>query len=170
MNAPYIVIAIVGLIACAIDLRTRRIPNVLTFSAAATGLLFHTVIAGWDGLAMASAGWVVGLFLFLPLFLLRGLGAGDVKLLAAFGAWLGPQTTVIAALAAAILGGIAALILVLVRGRMLETTLNLQNLVTFWMSAGLRPHPALVLGCTDTVRLAYALPITAGALATLWLQ
>ncbi len=102
--------------------------------------------------------------------MLGGLGAGDVKLLAAFGAWLGPETTLVAAAAAAITGGIAAGLLVLMRRRVLETTLNLQNLVTFWMTSGLRPHPALALNRADTVRLAYALPITAGALATFWLR
>ncbi len=53
MNASYLAITVVGLIACATDLRTRRIPNVLTFTAAAAGLLFHTAVAGWGGLATA---------------------------------------------------------------------------------------------------------------------
>ena len=170
LSSPYTVIAVVGLTACIIDLRTRRIPNVLTFSAAAAGLVYHTALGGWDGFATASLGWVAGLLLFLPLFLLRGMGAGDVKLLAAFGALLGPQLTLVAALAAAIIGGIAALLLIVMRRRVVETTQNIHHLLRFWMTAGLRPAPGLVLGCADTVRLAYALPITAGALATIWLQ
>ena len=75
--------------ACATDLRTSRIPNLLTFSAAAAGLAWHA-FGGWAPLASALGGLALGLLLFLPIYLLRGMGAGDVKLLAALGAWLGP--------------------------------------------------------------------------------
>src|SRR4029453_18625043 len=103
ITAPVIVIAAT---ACAFDLRTRRIPNSLTFAAALAALLFHRVTGGCDG-AMTPAGeWVVGLFLFLPFFALRGMGGGDVKLLAALGAWLGPQQVLWLAIYTGIAGGV----------------------------------------------------------------
>jgi prepilin peptidase CpaA len=169
VTTPYAVICVVGLIACAIDLRWRRIPNVLTLTTALAGLLYHYSISGWDGLGSASLGCVVGLAIFFPFFALGGLGAGDVKLLAAFGAWLGPQQIVMAAMATTILGAIAALILLLVRRRLREHLSNLHALLAFWMVSGPRPHPGMTLGTASSIRLAYALPITAGALATLWL-
>jgi prepilin peptidase CpaA len=169
MTVPYVVISIVGLIACAVDLRWRRIPNVLTFSTALAGLFYHYTAGGSDGLISAGLGCLAGLAIFFPLFALGGLGAGDVKLLAAFGAWLGPEQTLVAAMAAAIVGAVGALVVVLVRRRLSPTLKNLQGLVTFWAVAGPRPHPGMTLATADSIRLAYALPITAGALATLWL-
>jgi prepilin peptidase CpaA len=168
VTTPFAVISVVGLIACAIDLRWRRIPNVLTLPTALAGLLYHYSISGSDGLTSALLGALVGLAIFFPLFALGGLGAGDVKLLAAFGAWLGPQQIVIAALATTILGAIAALILVLARRRFVATLANLHGLLAFWRVAGPRPHPGMTLASAGSLRLAYALPITAGALATLW--
>ena len=170
MTTPYAVISVVGLVACAIDLRWRRIPNVLTLPTALAGLLYHYTISGSDGLTSAFLGALVGLAIFFPLFALGGLGAGDVKLLAAFGAWLGPQQTLVAAVATAILGAIAAIVLMLMRRRAVDTLKNVYGLLCFWMVAGPRPHPGMTLGSAGSLRLAYALPITAGALATLWLR
>lgn len=170
VTTPYAVISVVGLIACAIDLRWRRIPNVLTLPTALAGVLYHYSINGSDGLISALLGALVGLSLFFPLFALGGLGAGDVKLLAAFGAWLGPQQTLVAAVATAILGAIAAIVLMLLRRRALHTLTNLYGLLSFWMVEGPRPYPGMTLANAGSLRLAYALPITAGALATLWLR
>jgi prepilin peptidase CpaA len=170
MTQPYLVILVIGLVACVFDLRTRRIPNVLTFSTAGAGLIYHFMIGGWSGAGGAAAGLLLGLLIFFPLFALRGLGAGDLKLLAAFGAWLGPQRTLMAALAAAIFGAAAALILVFFQRRISATASNLHDLVTFWKVAGPRPHPELTLETSPNIRLAYAVPITAGALATLWFR
>src|SRR5687767_13789570 len=80
------------------DLRTRRIPNLMTFSAAAAGLLYHSFAAAGHGAVASGGGWLIGALLFFPIFALRGMGAGDVKLLAALGAWLGPRDVVWVAL------------------------------------------------------------------------
>ena len=105
MAVHQIVALVVALTGCVTDLRTRRIPNVLTFSAAAAAVVFHGVTAGLTGVGHSLSGLAVGLVIFLPLFALRGLGGGDVKLLAALGAWMGPGATVWMALWAAIAGG-----------------------------------------------------------------
>jgi prepilin peptidase CpaA len=83
-------VLLVGATACVTDLRSRRIPNVLTFGASAAAVLFLGVSAGWAGVLWSLEGWAVGCLFFLPWFLLGGMGAGDVKLLAALGAWVGP--------------------------------------------------------------------------------
>ncbi len=76
--------------AAAIDVVTRRIPNPLTFGAALAALLYHTIDGGLPGFGLALGGWCIGAALFLPFFALGGMGAGDVKLVGAIGACLGP--------------------------------------------------------------------------------
>lgn len=76
------------------DLRTRRIPNYLTLGTAAAGLAYNCMSQGLPGLANGILGMLLGFaFLILP-YLWGGMGAGDVKALAALGAWLGPKLTV----------------------------------------------------------------------------
>src|SRR3954453_2102749 len=82
---------LLGGAACMFDWRTRRIPNLLTFGGAAVACAFALTFHGLEGLAVALGGWGVGFVLLLPMFLLGGMGAGDVKLLACLGAWLGPH-------------------------------------------------------------------------------
>lgn len=81
----YIVIAIAGA-AALVDVRTRRIPNVLTFGAALAALVFHIATQGLPGATTAIGGWAVAAALFFAPFALGGMGAGDVKLVAALGA------------------------------------------------------------------------------------
>lgn len=73
------------------DWHSRRIPNYLTFGGALAGLVFQTAVYGWPGLIQAFLGLFLGLGLLLLPFILGGMGAGDVKALAALGAWLGPK-------------------------------------------------------------------------------
>ena len=109
MAFPYLAALAVAVAGCITDLRTRRIPNVLTFGAAAGALGFHLANGGVSGFGWSAAGWRVGAAFFFPLFALRGLGAGDVKLVAALGEWLGPGKTVWLAAFSAIAGGVFAL-------------------------------------------------------------
>jgi prepilin peptidase CpaA len=73
------------------DWRTRRIPNYLTLGGAVAGIVFQTAVLGWTGLVQALLGVFLGLGLLLLPYILGGMGAGDVKALAALGAWLGPK-------------------------------------------------------------------------------
>jgi prepilin peptidase CpaA len=73
------------------DWRSRRIPNFLTFGGALAGIVFQTAVMGWVGLFQALTGLLLGLGLLLLPYILGGMGAGDVKALAALGAWLGPK-------------------------------------------------------------------------------
>lgn len=97
--------------ACVWDVRIRKIPNRLTASLAAAGLLFtmsqHPNLAG---LGIAFGGLAVGLVVWFPSYALGLLGAGDVKLAAAAGMWLGPMRTFEAALVGGIIGGALALL------------------------------------------------------------
>jgi len=75
------------------DVRTRRIPNYLTLGAALAGLGFQFGTHGWAGVGQGLLGLCVGFALMIGFYLKGGMGAGDVKALAALGAWLGPLPT-----------------------------------------------------------------------------
>lgn len=103
-------LAMLGL-ACVWDVRFRKIPNHLTAALAATGLLFtlwqHPNLSG---VGIAFGGLVVGMLIWFPSYVLGLLGAGDVKLAAAAGMWLGPMRTFEAAIIGGIIGGVLALV------------------------------------------------------------
>jgi prepilin peptidase CpaA len=92
------------------DLRRRRIPNLLTLPSIGVGLALGVVFGGVDGLRDHFGGAALGLGMLFPLFVLRWMGAGDVKLMAAVGALMGPQFVWFACLWAAVFGACIALI------------------------------------------------------------
>lgn len=169
-DANAIAAVALGIWATAADLRTRRIPNGLTFGAAAVAFAFFLATGGIPAFTASLAGWGLGLALFMPFFLLGGMGAGDVKLLAAFGAWLGPWQVVWTALYGAVAGGVLAVALALGSGYLREALRNIWGLFSFWRAAGMQPHPDLTLAHGKGPRLAYALPITIGMVAAIWLR
>jgi prepilin peptidase CpaA len=160
----------VGLAACVTDLRSRRIPNVLTFGAAGAALLYSAVTGGWSGLGMAMLGWLIGAVAFIVPFALGGLGGGDVKLLAAIGAWIGPAGAFWLVLYTGIAGGVMAIVVAISSGYLRKALQNVSLLLMHWRVMGLRPLSEVSLESSEGPRLAYALPIFAGLLTTLWLQ
>lgn len=114
--AAAVVLFAMLVIACVTDIRARRIPNWLVAVVLVVGVLVTTALDPVvPGLLRAVAGVAVGLVIWLPGWLLRMMGAGDVKLFAATGAWLGPAGAVNAAIASAVFGGALALIWLFVR-------------------------------------------------------
>jgi prepilin peptidase CpaA len=99
MIISFIFVALVGVYALAaavLDFRLHKIPNYLTVPTALTGLAFHVLApSGW-GAVTSLGGFALGFSLLIVPWLLGGSGMGDVKLLAALGAWLGPKLTLIA--------------------------------------------------------------------------
>jgi prepilin peptidase CpaA len=170
MNFFHFIVVGIALVAAACDVATRRIPNALTFGAAVAALVVQGYLGGWSGAGIAVAGWAVGIALFFPIFALGGMGAGDVKLLGALGAWLGPVAAMWVALYAGIAGGLMGLIVAACSGYLAEAFTNIWGLLIYWRIAGLKPSPELTLSAHRGPRLAYAVPIFAGLMVTLWLQ
>jgi len=170
MTALNIFVGTLLALACFSDLRTRRIPNVLTLSAAGGALLFHFATGGWSAAGWGLAGLFVGALLFFPMFALRGMGAGDVKLLAAVGAWLGPGQVAVVALATSLVGGAIAIVVAVAHGYLRKALTNLYLLLVHWRVAGVQPLPAVTLERAHGPRLAYAFPIAIGTVVTLWLK
>jgi prepilin peptidase CpaA len=132
--AAFLLAVVVG--AAVYDVRYRRIPNWLTVSGVLIGLAMNTFLyQGWPGLRFALTGMAAGFGAYLVLYLLRAMGAGDVKLMAAVGALVGWEDWFAIFLITAIVGGVMALILVAVRGR-LKTTLWNVGFILHEMKSG----------------------------------
>lgn len=110
-------------LAAVIDIWTRRIPNWVTFGTLLGGVLINAWLHGFGGAINALEGAGLGLALLLPFYVMRAIGAGDVKLLAAVGSLLGPQALVSVAIYGALVGG-AISVVVLLRRRLLVRTLG----------------------------------------------
>jgi len=116
----FVILFVVALVivASVSDVRTRRIPNLLTLPAIAAGLVANTVVGGFSGLGMSAAGiltagLVVGGFCWF-----RAMGFGDLKLCAAVGAWIGPSALLFALLITAMAGGVMAIVYAVWKGKL----------------------------------------------------
>lgn len=115
---PMWVVTIVLVVAAAIDGWKLKVPNSITYPMIVAGWVYHTAFFGFgvDGLAASLIGTVVGLALLLPAYAIGGMGAGDVKLLAGVGAWVGSSHTFYAFCVSTIVGAVIAVLMVVVRG------------------------------------------------------
>jgi len=170
LEVPQLLTLVVLAVACAFDLRTRRIPNFLTFGGAALAVLYAGTAHGFAGLTHSVGGWLAGVCIFLPLFVLGGLGAGDVKLMACVGAFVGPRQALWSALYAALAVGVVAIVVAMGTGYLRTAVDNMYLLLSHFRVAGIRPHPELTLERGKGPRLPYAIPIAAGAIAAMWLH
>jgi prepilin peptidase CpaA len=118
------------LVATAVDIRTRRIPNELTATMAGLGVGLSA--AGVSGVPVWASilGFILGLALMMPGHLLGATGAGDVKLMGAVGALVGPAHVVSAFLFTAIAGGVLAIVVAVRRQRLSVTLAGTGKLMT----------------------------------------
>jgi prepilin peptidase CpaA len=144
------------------DFRGHRIPNWLTYSGLLVALLVRLGLGGWTELRGGLLGMLFAGGIFLLLFLLGGMGGGDVKLMAAVGAWVGLAHVGILLIMSAIAGGLLAVGNVLVHKRMFESLRNVVELVRHHLTEGLAPHPTLNVQQAGTLRLPYGLAIAIG--------
>jgi prepilin peptidase CpaA len=177
MSITVSVVALVLLLGLAVieDIRSRRIPNALVMSGVALAMALHALamVKVSDSLAgpawwSAPAGAATGLAVMLPLYALRAMGAGDVKLMAMVGAFIGPGPVVWATLCTLIAGGLLSIVYMLGRGVAAQTLNNLRALLFDWTvrvgsGQGIRVAPLE----NTAARLPYALAIALGTLASL---
>jgi prepilin peptidase CpaA len=117
-NWPIWFVTITLIVAAVIDGLKLKVPNWITFPMIISGWIYSATlapIAGWEGLTWSLLGTAVGLALLLPAYAIGGMGAGDVKLLAGVGAWCGSTNTLYAFAVSTIVGGIIAILMVILR-------------------------------------------------------
>ena len=151
-----------------IDVRTRRIPNALVASGTLIALAVHAIAPAGDGLFASPWGSIgvvqsllgvgAGLALFMPLHLLRALGAGDVKLLAMVGAWLGAPLLLGATVLTLLAGGAMALFVMVLSRTSRQVLGNVRfMLTTALIGAQTGRLAALEAPVASSARLPYAL-------------
>lgn len=168
---PGIALAILVIAAAVIDVQSYRIPNRLTVGGMLLGLAWNTAAASAPhmGFLLALGGLAAGLALLLPLYALRVTGAGDVKLMAMVGAFLGLPEILYAVVCTLIAGGVVAVVFALYRRafrRMTGNVIEIMQSMTFAALAGYRPTPGLA-GLTSIGKVPYGVSIAVGTLA--WL-
>jgi prepilin peptidase CpaA len=164
----------VALVAGWVDFRTRKIPNWLTLPALVLGSVVHTVAAGWSGAAASLEGAGLALAVLLPGVLLRGLGAGDWKLMGAIGALVGPLMFLFVLVGSLLVSGLMAIVAILRTQRMGETLRNMWVLVRGFFSFGLRRNPKISLDNPALLKLPFGVAVAISTLvcfcAARWTQ
>ena len=127
-------VCLVLIVAAYIDGKELRVPNWITFPMVLSGLIFNCWMAGWSGLGLALVGMFVGLLCLLPLYAVGGMGAGDVKLMAGIGAWLGWQITVYSFVATVVVGAVMAVLMVWYKKSFVKHYGNFLTIVNEWLT------------------------------------
>jgi prepilin peptidase CpaA len=148
------------------DIRERRIPNVLSGPAIVAGLTIHAALGGWSGLGDSALAGLVAGAVSLVFWIVGGMGAGDVKLMAAVGCLTGFFPLSMILISTAVTGGLFAVALSLYHGRLRETLGNVAVLMEHHRRRGLEQHPDLNIKGPRTISMPFALPIAAGCLVT----
>lgn len=156
------------------DCKTQRIPNLLVFGGAVFGLIYNFMFPPMRDVESlwALQGLGTGLALLLPFYLLRAMGAGDVKLMAMAGAFLGYPTIIYAVLASFLAGGVLAVAYAIwkgVLGRMLVNLFTMFQVAALGAMGGIRPSFAMD-SRVSVGKLPYGVAIAAGTIGYLVLR
>jgi prepilin peptidase CpaA len=164
--ATQAILVLVVCLAAIYDLRYRRIPNWLVLTGLVLGLAVNTFLFEWAGLARALLGIGLAFLIYFPLYLLRGMGAGDVKLMAAVGAIVGWEDWLGIFFVTSIVGGIAAMALLAGRSQLRRGFANAGYLVVQLLSfrAPYARREELDIKSEKSVKLPHGMTIALGAL------
>jgi prepilin peptidase CpaA len=146
------------------DLRSRRIPNWLVVPFMVAGLVVPAWFHGWHGFVQSLEGFGLGALIYGILFWMGGMGMGDVKLVAAIGAWIGPSQLLLAMVLTGMVGGLMAVTWAFFGGFLGDLFSGSGDLLFGVGKRGLSPHPDLVLTNPKTHKIPYAPAIAIGTL------
>jgi prepilin peptidase CpaA len=174
---PLVVVIVAATVSAATDLWRFKVYNLLTIPLLLSGLVYHGVVGGFPELTKSFTGALFGFGILVAPYVMGGMGAGDVKLMSAVGAWLGLSLTYRVFIASSIAAGLYALVLVVMSGKLLETWINLQILwhrVTVfgrYLGAEDRVESEVIRSDRRRRVIPFAAMVAVGVLATLfWLR
>lgn len=144
------------------DFQRYQIANQLVFSGAALGILLNSLLPAGLGISESLLGWGVGLLLLLPFYLLCVMAAGDVKLLAMVGAFLGPQAMVNVLLYVFLTGGVLAIAIGWHRGVLRECWYAIWQKLFPFARRRLRTDSASHGVTKDAKKVPYGIAISVG--------
>jgi prepilin peptidase CpaA len=171
---PVWLVTITLVVAAVIDGYKLKVPNWLTFPMVLSGWAYGAFAHGWEGIGLSLVGTVVGLALLMPAYAIGGMGAGDVKLLAGVGSWLGAAylmdgvtTTFYAFCVSALIGGVLALAMVLYRRSWKKHKNQFLTIVNEITTIGSPTELATIAAerKSSMLLLPYGIPIAIGTIA-----
>lgn len=155
-----------------IDGAKYRVPNWSTMSLTFVGLMVNFALFGWWntdqglGLGVGLLGWFVGMLPLFLVFFIGGMGAGDVKLIGAWGAWLGPQLVLTVYIVGLLVGGVMGILMPVLSGRWKASMANYALLAEKVRSGRLADHTFastdMLVARSGVARLPYGVPLTIG--------
>jgi prepilin peptidase CpaA len=163
------------------DVLTRRIPNLLVLTGMLLGLLLNSIFPAGAGLFSAPGGAIgflvalegaaLGMAMLLPLYAFGAMGAGDVKLMAMVGAFLGPEQIFGTAMLTLLSGGVLALVVSIWTGTLLKMIRNTYALLLHMFARGLMGDGVRIdQPAAPTGKLAYAIAIMSGTVLNTFLN
>jgi prepilin peptidase CpaA len=146
------------------DVRSARIPNKLTYSAIVAAIVARTVLLGLSGVKSCGVGILLAGGLFAVLFVLGAMGGGDLKMMAAIGAWVGGTHILTVVIAIGLVGGVLALTSTIFSRNTIQTVRNIARLIAYRFTSGLQPHPEMNIQAPGSKRVPFGLAIALGTL------
>ena len=166
---PGVALVMLVIAAAVIDVQRYRIPNWLTVGGMVLGLAWNTALGSpfYSGFLWALGGLATGFAVLLPLYALKVMGAGDVKLMAMVGAFLGVPEVLYAVLFTFVSSGVVALIFALTHrsaGRLVGSVLDITRFAALGLMSGVRPSAPISMG-PSIGKLPYGISIAIGTIA-----
>ena len=161
--AIWITTAAFALAAGITDLRSRRIPNWLTYPAAPLAVALHALAGGWPEARLSLLGLALGLGLLLPFVLLRSLGGGDWKLVGVLGAFLGSHHLINALVATLLINAVIAIVLIVAKKRLWRTLRNIGRIFAAIFRLHL-PEKDLTIDNPEAIKVPFGVAAAIGVL------
>jgi prepilin peptidase CpaA len=125
-TVPFAVVTVAALVSACTDLWKFKVYNLLTIPLLFSGFIYHGIVGGAPEFSMSLVGALFGFCILIAPYVMGGMGAGDVKLMSAIGAWLGLTMTYHVFIASSIAAGLYALVLIIMSSKLCDTWINLQ--------------------------------------------